>query len=243
WVSHLRISPRGDLVAFLDHPVRGDDLGTVAVLDTQGHKRTLTRRWSTLWGLAWSPSGEELWFSAARQGRNRTLRAVALAGEERTLARLPGNVTLLDVARDGRALVTLEHSFSDVMTLAPGEKQERNLAWFDNSHASGLSEDGRVLLLSDFSEAAGPLDATFLRRTDGSPAIRLAEGDGHDLSPDGRWALVGQAVPPFRLSLVPTGPGESRVVTDESLQTFGAWWVPGGKRIVVLARKVDERTM
>jgi Tol biopolymer transport system component len=240
WVSHVRISPRGDRIAFLDHPVRLDDLGTVAVVDTSGHKRTLTRRWSTVWGLAWSPSGEELWFSAARQGRHRRLRAVDLSGRERTLARLPGNLTLLDVARDGRALLTIHQGRSDVFALAPGEKRERNLAWFDTSHATGMSADGRMLLLSEVSDAAGPLDATFLRRTDGSPAIRLAEGYGRDLSPDGKWAIVGQTVPPFRLHLVPTGAGELRPFTDMSLHSLGAWWVPGGERIVVTARKGDE---
>ena len=31
WVSHLRVSPRGDQVAFIDHPTPGDDGGSVAV--------------------------------------------------------------------------------------------------------------------------------------------------------------------------------------------------------------------
>src|SRR5262249_26217873 len=39
WISHPRISPRGDLVAFLDHPVRNDDAGTVAVVDREGKRK------------------------------------------------------------------------------------------------------------------------------------------------------------------------------------------------------------
>ena len=33
YISHIRVSPSGDRVAFLDHPVRGDNAGLVAVVD------------------------------------------------------------------------------------------------------------------------------------------------------------------------------------------------------------------
>jgi eukaryotic-like serine/threonine-protein kinase len=64
WISHPRVSPKGDLVAFLDHPLQGDDEGSLAVVDLSGHKRKLTRDWNTAQGLAWSPDGEEIWFTA-----------------------------------------------------------------------------------------------------------------------------------------------------------------------------------
>src|SRR5467141_3356894 len=57
WISHPRVSPKGDLVAFLDHPVPGDDLGSVAVVDLSGQKKTLSSDWYTSEGLAWSPGG------------------------------------------------------------------------------------------------------------------------------------------------------------------------------------------
>ena len=41
WVSHPRVSPKADRIAFLDHPVFGDDRGSVAVMDLSGKKTTL----------------------------------------------------------------------------------------------------------------------------------------------------------------------------------------------------------
>jgi len=46
-MSHARISPNGDLVAFADHPTRGDDMGYLAVSDLGGNKKVLTPRWSS----------------------------------------------------------------------------------------------------------------------------------------------------------------------------------------------------
>jgi Tol biopolymer transport system component len=66
WVSHPRVSPKGDAVAFLDHPQLGDDSGSVALIDRSGTKATLSQGWSTAQGLGWSPSGGEIWFTAAQ---------------------------------------------------------------------------------------------------------------------------------------------------------------------------------
>ena len=99
WVSHPRVSPKGDLVAFMEHPQRGDDGGMVAVIDRAGKKRTLTERYTSEWGVAWSPKGDEIWLTAAKVGANRALYAVSLAGKERMLARVTQSLTLQDVSR------------------------------------------------------------------------------------------------------------------------------------------------
>jgi eukaryotic-like serine/threonine-protein kinase len=57
WISHMRLSPQGDAIAFMDHPLLGDDRGTVAIVDLKGSKRSLTREWAGEQGLAWSPDG------------------------------------------------------------------------------------------------------------------------------------------------------------------------------------------
>ncbi|HKF41964.1 MAG TPA: protein kinase, partial [Thermoanaerobaculia bacterium] len=64
-VSFPRVSPDGKRIAFFDHQLRGDDAGFVAVVDLAGKKQVLTTRFTTGRGLAWSPSGEEIWFTAA----------------------------------------------------------------------------------------------------------------------------------------------------------------------------------
>ena len=57
WISHPRVSPRGDMVAFLDHPVQGDDSGSVAVVDLNGKKRILAGEFFSSQGLARSSDG------------------------------------------------------------------------------------------------------------------------------------------------------------------------------------------
>jgi eukaryotic-like serine/threonine-protein kinase len=43
FISHMRFSPQADAIAFMDHPLLGDDRGTVVLVDLKGNKRTLTR--------------------------------------------------------------------------------------------------------------------------------------------------------------------------------------------------------
>src|SRR5262249_23483874 len=62
WLSHARISPRGDRIAFIDHPTRGDDAGKVLVVEPGKSAQTLGSSWMSVFGLAWSPDGSEVWF-------------------------------------------------------------------------------------------------------------------------------------------------------------------------------------
>src|ERR1700724_2936201 len=71
-VSYARLSPKGDRIAFLDHPFALDDAGTVAAIDLAGKKTTLTGKWASEHGLAWAPSGSEIWFTATEAGANRS---------------------------------------------------------------------------------------------------------------------------------------------------------------------------
>src|SRR6202050_2716860 len=69
WISHPRISRHGDMIAFLDHPIQGDSIGGVSVVDMAGKKRTVTEPYEGgAIGLAWSPDGEEIWFTATQLG-------------------------------------------------------------------------------------------------------------------------------------------------------------------------------
>jgi DNA-binding winged helix-turn-helix (wHTH) protein len=56
WLSDVRVSPRGDSLAFLEHPLEGDDAGFVELVDLSGHKKVLTRFWSSVRGAVWDPS-------------------------------------------------------------------------------------------------------------------------------------------------------------------------------------------
>src|SRR4029450_12987730 len=101
------------------------------------------------------PDGRELWFSAAEVG-NRALRAVSLSGRQRVLFQGTGNVTLADVPRDGRVLLTHDLQRVGATALPPGERVERDLSWFDWSLMADLAADGRSRLFSETAEGGGP---------------------------------------------------------------------------------------
>jgi serine/threonine protein kinase/Tol biopolymer transport system component len=232
WLSHPRVSPKGDSVAFIEHPLRRDDAGSVAVVDLGGKKRTLSTGWETVWGLGWSPTGNEVWFTSTRIGYGRYLSAVNLDGKERLLAREPGTLTLQDVARDGRVLLTRDVPRVGMVGLAPGATKERDLSWLDWSAPRDLSADGSTLLFTESGEAGGDNYGAYLRKTDGSAAIRLGEGSTFSLSPDMKWVVGGLPRPPVQYYLLPTGAGEQRPLTNDKINHAEARWFPDGKRIV-----------
>jgi len=235
WLSHPRVNPKGDEVAFIEHPVRRDDAGSIAVVDLSGKKKTLSTGWETAWGLGWSPSGDEIWFSSTRLGYGRYLSAVTLSGKERLLAREPGTLTLQDVAKDGRVLITRDVPRVGMVGLTAGTTKERDLSWLDWSAPKDLSPDGKKLLFTESGEAGGENYSSYLRGTDGSPAIRLGDGSSFALSPDQKWALAGLPKPPVQFNLLPTGAGESRQLTHDQINRLDARWFPDGKRLLFSA--------
>src|SRR5271165_6358588 len=232
WIGHIRISPKGDTIAFIDHPQLGDDGGAVAVVDLAGKKTTLCTGWDSIQGVAWSPAGDEIWFTATRTGGDRSLYAVNLSRTVRLLERVPGELTLLDVDHEGNVLLTRGNDRAGMIGLAPGESKERDLSWLDWSTPGDLSTDGRTALFSEGGEGGGPKYAVYLRKTDGSPAIRLSDGIGTALSPDGKWALARPNSTPAPLVLLPTGVGEAKPLTHDSINHLWARWLPDQKRIV-----------
>ncbi|OLD22500.1 MAG: hypothetical protein AUJ01_00275 [Acidobacteria bacterium 13_1_40CM_3_65_5] len=232
YISSPRISPRGDRVAFLDHPVAGDDRGVVAIVDRTGGRKTLTREWIGEQGLAWTADGREIWFAAGPGEEPRSVYAATLDGDVRLVYRAPMSLKIEDLARDGRVLLTGEYSRQDIMGLSAGEPRERDLSWFYLQSARALSADGRTLV---FSWLSGFNYASYIRNTDGSAAVRLGEGNAQDLSPDGKWVIAASFSSPDRLTLLPTGPGESRGVPLATVRFDGstsARWMADGQRIV-----------
>ena len=237
WIGQLRIAPKGDLVAFLDHPQHRDDGGSIAIVDSVGKKTTLSEGWDSIQGLAWSPGGDEIWFTATRTGGDRSLYAVNLSAKVRILARVPGELTLLDVGKEGNVLLTRGIDRAGIVGLAPGETKERDLSWLDWSVPNDLSADGKAVLFSEAGEGGGPKYAVYLRKTDGSPAVRLGEGTGVALSPDGKWAAAHPNSTPAPLVLLPTGVGETKPLTQDSINHLRVRWLSDGKRFVFVGNE------
>jgi len=144
-------------------------------------------------------------------------------------------LTILDVGKEGNVLMTRGNDRAGMIGLAPGETKERDLSWLDWSVPASLSPDGKMILFQEAGEGGGPKYAIYLRKTNGSPAIRLGEGSGLSLSPDGKWALARLNQTPAPFVLMPTGVGEMQRVKDDGLNHSAASWLPGGKRVVFTA--------
>jgi eukaryotic-like serine/threonine-protein kinase len=244
WISHPRVSPKGDLVAFLDHPIRRDDGGSVMIVDRSGKRKTLAGVFASVQGLAWSPDGSEIWFTGTMVGGNRAIHAVTLSGSQRLLARVTESLTLQDIAKDGRALVSHDVIRIGVLGRGPGEAKERDLSWLDWSSVFDLSADGKSILFSETGEGSGPGYSCFTRGTDGSAPVRLGEGVGLSLSPDTKLVLActARAEPP-QLWLYPTGPGEKkRLDTGELAIESASEWLRDGKRLVFNASEPGHGT-
>jgi Tol biopolymer transport system component len=234
WISHLRFSPKGDRLAFIDHNLLGDDGGVIGVVDLNGKKSDLTERWASALGAAWSPSGTEIWFTATATGFSRSLRGVTLSGKVRELLGAPGTLTLHDVGAGGRALISRDAMRAGAMGMAPGESKERDLSWQDWTVPIDLSEDGRLFLFIEAGEAGGGEYAVFTRDTNGTSAVRLGQGSANAFSPDGKWALVlRQNMSPPDLVLLPTGVGQQQAVPTGNVIPVGGQFFPDSKRLLI----------
>jgi len=245
FLSHPRFAPDGRRLAVVEHPVWGDDGGNVLVLDLEsGEARRLSRNWSSVQGLAWHPSGREVWFTATREGASRSLRAVDLGGRERQLLRMAGSLTVHDLLPDGRVLLSHNQVRREMAARLPGWAAERDLSWLDYCFPSDLAEDGSLVLFAENGEGGGAGYSVWLRRTDLGPAVRLSQGAAMALAPDGRQALANLRYTSDtpQLLLVPTGTGQPRELPRGGVNTQAAAFFPDGQRLLLTAAAPGQPT-
>ena len=232
WISHPRVSRKGDQVAFVDHPLPGDDGGSVRIVDLRGNVKTLAGEFQTAQGLAWSPDGQEVWFTACDLGLKRAIYAVTLSGRERLIARVPGTLLLQDIWQDGRVLLAKDAWRRELIGLIAGENKERDLSWLDYSYPSDLSADGKTLLFTEAGEGGGTNYSVYQRKIGETSAVRLGDGMALSLSPDGKWVIASTISPPAQLVLLPTGPGETKPLSHDTINHSRAKWLPDGRRFL-----------
>ncbi len=240
YVSDARLSRDGQQIAFVDHPFSQDDAGTVATLDLKGAKKTLTPRWNKVGGLAWSPSGDEIWFTATDTGANLSLYAATPSGRVRVLVRVPGGIRLQDVSPNGHVLLARGGSRVGTLGLLPGDTRERDLSWLDYSFVADISDDGRTLLFDEEGEAGGTNYTVYLRKS-GSPVVKLGEGAALSLSADTQWALAALSSPSPLLMLLPTGVGQPRRLEISGVTpSQSAAWLPDNKSVLLAGNAPDR---
>jgi len=242
YISHVRVSPRGDRIAFADHPLWADDAGSVAVVEVSSGKKTaLTGGWTSLRGLAWTPSGDEIWFTANAGSENMALRAVDLDGTARPLLSGLTHHLLLDISRDGRVLLGRETYVRHLDVLTAGATRPVAIPLREQSLARYMAPDGKAFLVTDQAPKGYQV---FLHHADGSPPIAVGVGDGHAISPDGKWVLAATPDPVPRVWLHPTGAGESRELANPAgVLVIGTGnWLPDGTGVVLVGPTASHAT-
>ena len=234
YLSDPRIAPDGETIALFEHPYRYDDRGAVILVDRGGRRTVLSEGYDAMEGLAWARDGRAVIFSGTQGERGLQVRSVDLKGRARPRLPSPGVLTMQDVARGGRWLVTTDDQQDRVFARVPGAQADRDISWLDRSQLPVISDDGQFVVFTNAGEDAGANYATMLRKTDGSPVVRLAEGFPAGLSSDGRWLLVIVPSAQQQLMLYPTGPGQPRRLDHGEFQSINfAQFFPGGQQLLV----------
>ena len=201
----LRVSPDGSRVAFFEGPLLFDSApeAMITVIDKSGRKSTVARNWAGF-GLAWAPSGTEIWFTATRpapgESRRTCLPSRSRESSERCIARPIGSCCTTSPRTAG--CCCLETPFESTWRASrQADTRERDLTWLLASSVTGLSPDGETVIFEDELLSSPSGNPTILRRNmDGSPAVPIGEGSGAALSPDGKWVLASSGREPGPLA-------------------------------------------
>ncbi|HEY6147053.1 MAG TPA: protein kinase, partial [Thermoanaerobaculia bacterium] len=237
-LGFVRVSPRGDLIAFTEHRANGQFL---VLADLTGKTRTLSGPWGDIYITSWRPDGRSLVVDL-----DGAIREVSLAGKERIL--YPGEESLAshDLLPDGRLLVERLFTRLGVVMRPPGEEREREIPELDGAYGPILSGDGSTVL---FGRGGG----VFVWKVGAAEAIRLGDGAAASLSPDGKWVL-SLTGPPKRFVLLPTGAGVARPIELPGLtisrrelplpstNVFNGRILPDGRTLLIAASEPGKPT-
>jgi serine/threonine protein kinase len=228
-IRELRLSPDGRRVAFANTPQRGHEWGPIEIFDRDGGHSRLEPEAGR--GLAWSPSGDELWY-VAKRNFNR-LEAVTLEGESRTVATFPSEVYLFDIAPDGRVLLATEQRrYEAAGRLVDGT--QRDLTWLGWSVPFDISADGHTILFNECTGQGVECRIALRGFDETAPVVLDRGGFGLSLSPDKEWVLSAPPWNPKELFLVATA-SEKRVrLGIEPLEKISmVSWAPDGDTLFV----------
>jgi len=238
--ENIRVSPQGDRVAFIDHPA-GDSIegfsagpGFLIIVDRDG-RQIVSKEWPSIGGLAWTPDGREVWFTATNASFTASLYAFTRDGHERLVSQMGETIYLHDISRDGRVLVTQGRVTSECRGRMADDKEEHSFSWLDGTTGPRFSRDGRLFIFSEALDGGGAARRAYLRRLNAPSPVWLGEGTPLDVSPDGKWVVCMSHLGTRQLRLVPTGAGEARVLRPGMINGVRqGLFLPDGKRLVVV---------
>jgi len=232
-ISAMRVAPDGR-IAFVEQ-VTGKDMLTV--IDNK-KVDPIAAGWSHgTTGIVWHPNGNEIWLTGTDSASPPSLYAVTLDSNVRLVHRLTGSMKLYDVSGAGRFLLTNGTWRAALQYQAPGDTIEHDVSWLDWSVAADLSPDGKTILFNETREGGGDKNGIYIRRTDAPAPVRIGDGVGDGLSPDGKWVLCHNGA---KLVLLPTGTGEARELKVNGPFDYGAAWLPDSRRVVIGGNAGDK---
>ena len=170
----IRISPKADLIAFDESPFGAN--GKVVVVDLNGKKRAATKEAFFPFGIAWAPGAEEVWYSSwnLESGGGTMLQGLSPIGHDRGIQNFPFRAYLLDISSNGHVLLSFDEDRRITRAKLADELGEKDFSWLDGSNIKDFSQDGKTMLFHEnFEGSDSPSGTIYIRKVDGSPAIRL----------------------------------------------------------------------
>lgn len=230
-IADVHFSPNGRYIAFTAHENNSDDRGIAVILRSSGEKVVSSEIFESLWGLAWSPSGKEIWFTSPLESGD--VHAMTLSGKIRQPLAVPGRITLLDISPTGQLLVS-QGLARRGMVVAPNGASPRDVSWLDFGYLRDISQDGKTILFEEEGNESQSY-RIFVRDVDGSAAVPIGEGYGGSLSPDKRWALGDKVVEHNQeLWLLPTGAGTPRRVSPPNMLAIAAAFLSDSRHFIYI---------
>ena len=132
-ITSPRFSPKGDRIAFADHPAKKGNWGTVSVVDLEGRRSVWSPIYEVIEGLVWAPSGQEVWFGAEGARNAIQLFSVDAARKPRLVADVPGDLAPLAVGPDGRLLANRLSQRAQIAFSLREDSRPRDLASLGSS--------------------------------------------------------------------------------------------------------------
>lgn len=235
WLASPRFSPDGRSIAFADYPLGSLDAGNVDVIAAAGGTpRVLASGYASLEGLAWADDGHAIEAAGTRKEDSaNAIHEIPLRGTEHVLRRFPTPVQLLDLAGAGNMLLAQTDWQVQLLGHFPGDTGERDLTWQDWSLVRAISPDGKQVMFCECGVGGGPHLSSYIRATDGGPALRLGEGNPQTVSPDWKYAVINVPTTPMTYELLPTGVGSAVPLHYAGLSIFGTLFLPPGQGLLI----------
>jgi serine/threonine protein kinase len=217
-----RVSPAGDRVLFELYSSGSDSINLV---DRAGNKTTIADNLNGLDIACWSHDGKSIWFTASLKDRY-GIYSMDTQGQIQSFIPLVSHTIVHEISPDGTRLLEQELSQVGIRIQLARESKEKDLSWLDGSEIRAISADGNWIFFAENRQGGGRIGSIYVRKTDGSPAIKLGSGmEPFDISPDAKSVLVKLATSPKRLSIVPIGPGMPRQVSPENWDCRGGGFI------------------